>query len=139
MTELVSNLGGGSEPGGGLRGTTLVSVAAQPADVQLSPSETNALTMSSDLAFAVRVRNSGDIQLTDVRVRFTLQQQGGRVRQNETIDVLNPDQERIVSFGDFADLNIAEPSRLIIAVEPVEGESNLDNNSAAYDIILSLS
>ena len=85
------------------------------------------------------VRNSGDEQLTDVRVRFTLQQTGDRVRKTEVIDVLNPDQERIVQFGDFADLNIAEPSRLTIAVLPVEGEANLDNNSEAFDIILSLS
>ena len=139
MTELVSNLGGGGEPGSGLRGTSLVSVTAQPADLQLSPAEQNKITLSSDLAFAVLVRNSGDEQLTDVRVRFTLQQTGDRVRKTEVIDVLNPDQERIVQFGDFADLNIAEPSRLTIAVLPVEGETNLDNNSEAFDIILSLS
>ena len=139
MTELISNLGGASESSSGLRGTSLISVTVQPVDLQLSPSSRNTLTLSSDLAFAVLVRNSGDMQLTDVRVRFTLQQQGDRVRKSKIIDVLNPDQERIVLFGDFTDLNIAEPSVLTIAVLPVEGESNLDNNSEAYDLILSLS
>lgn len=139
MTELISNLGGGEGTDGGLRGTSLVDVTAQPLDLQLSTAENNNLVLSSDLAFAVRVRNSGDVQLTDVRVRFTLLQRGDRVRKTEVIDVLNPDQDRIVTFGDFTDLNIAEPSVLTIAVLPVDGESNLDNNSASYDIILSLS
>ncbi len=140
LTELVSNLGGGGEPGSpGLRGTSLVSVTVQPADLQLSASEQNRITLASDLAFAVVVRNSGDVQLTDVRVRFTLLQQGGRVRKTEVIDVLNPDQDRVVRFSDFADLNIAEASVLRIALLPVEGESNLDNNSEEYDVIFSLS
>ena len=139
LTELISNLGGGGEGGQGLRGTSLISVTAQPSDLQLSPGETNTLTLSSELSFAVLVRNSGEVQLTDVRVRFTLQQAGDRVRKTEVIDVLNPDQERIVRFGDFQDLNIADPSALTIAVLPVEGETNLDNNSEVYDIILSLS
>ncbi|MGI9659330.1 MAG: hypothetical protein ACR2OD_10510 [Gaiellaceae bacterium] len=139
LTEVVSNLGGGGGTDAGLRGTSLISVTAQPADLQLSAGQPNTLTLSSDLAFAVTVRNSGDVQLTDVRVRFTLQQSGDRVRKNEVIDVLNPDQSRIVQFGDFADLNIADPSVLTIAVLPVDGETNLDNNSETYEIILSLS
>ena len=139
LTEVVSNLGGGEEPGAGLRGTTLVSVTAQPLDRQLSPGDNNTLTLSSDLSFAVLVRNSGDVQLTDVLVKFTLQQSGRTERKDETIDVLNPDQERIVSFGDFADLNIADPSALTITIVPVDEETNLDNNSEGYDIILSLS
>lgn len=139
MTELVSNLGGESTGGGGLRGTSLISTTAQPADLQLSTGELNQLTISTDLAFEVVIRNSGDVQLTDVRVRLTLQQDGGPIRQNKTIDVLNPEQERIVTFTDFADVNIAEPSNLIVSVPPVEGETNLDNNSASYQIIISLS
>lgn len=138
MTELVSNLGGESS-GGGLRGTSLISVTAQPADLQLSPNELNQLVISTDLAFEVVLRNSGEVQLTDVRVRLTLQQDGGPIRQTKTIDVLNPDQERIVTFTDFADVNIAEPSNLIVSVPPVEGETNLDNNSASFQIIISLS
>lgn len=139
MTELLNNLGGGSD-GGGLRGTSLISVTAQPDDLQLSPNEVNQLNISTDLAFEVVLRNSGDVQLTDVRVRLTLQQDGGPIRQNKTIDVLNPDQERIVTFTDFSgELDIAVLSNLIVSVPPVDGESNLDNNSASYQIILSLS
>ena len=139
MTELLNNLGGGSD-GGGLRGTSLISVTAQPDDLQLSPHEVNQLNISTDLAFEVVLRNSGDVQLTDVRVRLTLQQDGGPIRQNKTIDVLNPDQERIVTFTDFSgELDIAVLSNLIVSVPPVDGESNLDNNSASYQIILSLS
>jgi len=139
MTELLNNLGGGSD-GGGLRGTSLISVTAQPDDLQLSPNEVNQLNISTDLAFAVVLRNSGDVQLTDVRVRLTLQQDGGPIRQNKTIDVLNPDQERIVTFTEFSgELDIAVLLNLIVSIPPVDGESNLDNNSASYQIILSLS
>ena len=138
LTELISNLGGSGGGGQGLRGTSLISVTAQPADLTLSASETNTITLSGELAFAVVVRNSGEVQLTDVRVRFTLLQEGERVRKNDVIDVLNPDQQRIVLFGEFSDLNIAEPSTLRIAILPVEGETNLDNNSEEYDIILTL-
>jgi hypothetical protein len=139
MTELLNNLGGGTD-GGGLRGTSLISVTAQPDDLQLSPNEVNQLNISTDLGFEVVLRNSGDVQLTDVRVRLTLQQDGGPIRQNKTIDVLNPDQERIVTFTDFSgELDIAVLSNLIVSVPPVEGETNLDNNSASYQIILSLS
>ena len=139
MTELLNNLGGGTD-GGGLRGTSLISVTAQPGDLQLSPNDVNQLNISTDLGFEVVLRNSGDVQLTDVRVRLTLQQDGGPIRQNKTIDVLNPDQERIVTFKDFSgELDIAVLSNLIVSVPPVENETNLDNNSASYQIILSLS
>ena len=142
MTALVQNLGtggGADQPTGLLRGNTLVSVVAQPADLQLSSSETNELIASSDLGFDVLVRNSGDSQETNVNVKMTLQQPGeDPITLTETIEIINPDEERVVSFRDLGTPALAVPSTLRIAVIPVPEESNLDNNSAEYEIFISL-
>ncbi|MFQ5425714.1 MAG: hypothetical protein ACE5EV_01380 [Gaiellales bacterium] len=142
MTLLVQNLGtggGGDQATGLLRGSTLVSVIAQPADLQLSPSEPNELIASSDLGFDVLVRNSGDSQETSVDVKLTLQQPGeAPLKLAQTIEVINPDEERVVSFRDLGTPALAVPSTLRIAVTPVPEEANLDNNSAEYEIFISL-
>ena len=71
-------------------------------------------------------------------MRLTLQQQGQPIRKVQTIDVINPDEERIVSFRDFDTVDFAVQSNLRITITPVPDEANLDNNSAEYPIFISL-
>ena len=141
MTFLVQNFGQVGDqgaPGGILRGNSLVSVVVQPDDLQLAPRELNDLFASSDLGFDVLVRNSGDHQETNVEVKLILQQPGQPIRKSQTIDVINPDEERIVSFRDFGAIEFATQLNLRITITPVPGEANLDNNSAEYPIFISL-
>lgn len=142
MTFLVQNFGQANAPGapgGILRGSALVSVTVQPDDIQLAPGEEIDLLWSSDLRFDVLVRNSGDQQETNVKVKLTLQQPGKVITPPEQIiNVISPDEERIVSFGNLDTVDFAEPSKLRVAISPVPNEANLDNNSAEYPIFISL-
>lgn len=143
LTAFVTRLiqGGGGEDGdvpAGLHGNGIESVRAEPAGIELSQTEENTIAASDQLRFLVSVRNSGEFQETQVRVRLVIQFSGGPIRKTEEIDVINPEQTKTVEFSDFANITFGEPTTLTVTVRPVPGEENTSNNVAEFPIIFTL-
>ena len=111
--------------------------ARQPGDQQLSPSEDNSIEATGDLAFEVLVQNSGDSQETQVEVTLTVLQDP-QIKKVQVIDIINPGQTKTVVFRDFGELSFATSTTLQVSVEPVQGETNKDNNTVEYPVIFTV-
>jgi hypothetical protein len=140
MTLLLQRLTGTTTSGGkptGLHGTNLVSVKANPGDQTLSPSTENTVTATTDLAFVVTIEDSGDSQEVGIKVTLTIQQTPAIVR-TETIKVINPGQQKSVTFTNLGQVKFAQKEQVNVDVAPVPGEVKTDNNKASYPVIFSL-
>ena len=122
---------------GGLHGNGIQAVRVQPGDQQLSPSEDNSIEATGDLAFEVLVQNSGDSQETQVEVTLTILQDP-QIKKVQVIDIINPGQTKTVVFRDFGELSFATSTTLQVSVEPVQGETNKDNNTVEYPVIFTV-
>jgi len=122
---------------GGLHGNGIVDVRAQPGGQVLSQGADNTVKASADLAFAVRVQNSGDNQETQIPVTLTIQQDPV-IRKRQLIDVIDPGETKTVSFTGFGDIDFTGGSVMKVIVEPVAGEQNTSNNTAQYTVIFTL-
>jgi hypothetical protein len=134
----------GASTGGtvsGLHGTNIVSVKANPGGKVLSSSSSlNTITASTDLSIAVEVQDSGNFQETHIPVTLTItagSKQSPIVKTQE-IQLINPGETATVTFTDLGDVPIATPGTLKVDVKPVPGETKISNNSASFNIILSL-
>ena len=122
----------------GLHGTNLVSTKAMPGDHTLSPAPTvNTITAGTDLAFAVTVHDGGDSQEVGIKVTLTIQQSPAIVK-TLTIDVINPGQDKTVTFSNLGVVKFAQKEDINVDVAPVPGEGNVGNNKATYPVIFSL-
>jgi hypothetical protein len=117
---------------GGLHGNRIAGVAIQPGDQQLSPTEENTCKVSDDLAFDVLVENSGDSQETQVKVTLAIQQSPTPLRQEQTIQAINMDEIKTVTFTGLTNVQFANRTIVKVTVEPVQGETNKANNTAEY-------
>ncbi len=122
---------------GGLHGNGIQAVKVQPSGEQLSPSEDNSIKSTGDLAFDVLIQNSGDSQETQVEVTLTILQDP-QIKKVQVIDIINPGQTKTVVFRDFGELSFATSTTLQVSVEPVQGETNKDNNTVEYPVIFTV-
>ncbi len=125
----------------GLRGNRIAGVRAMPADVALkSPPEENTITASDDLALQVLVENSGDSQETQVKVTLTIQQTPEPIKGEQTIQAINPGDTKSVTFNisELGTLSFATRTIVKVTVEPVDGETNTNNNTAEYIVFFTL-
>jgi hypothetical protein len=135
-TQTVRRLTRGPEAGG-IRGNGIVAVRVQPGGQELAEGEDNTVEQSADLAFEVLVENSGESQETQVQVTLIVRQDP-QIRQEQTIDVINPGETKTVTFTGFENLEFSAQTTLQVQVEPVEGERNTNNNTVEYPIIFTL-
>ena len=135
-TQTVQRLTRGPEAAGP-RGNGIVGVRVQPGGQQLVRGEDNTVEQSADLAFEVLVENSGESQETQVKVTLIVRQDP-QIRKEQTIDVINPGETKTVRFTGFENLEFSAQTTLQVQVEPVEGESNTNNNTVEYQIIFTL-
>jgi hypothetical protein len=129
--------GSGGTPTG-LHGTNIESVQVLPGGQNLAPGTENTVEASTDLAFAVTVANGGDSQEVQIEVTLTIQQSPTPIVKKATIDIINPGETKTVAFRDFPSVDFGERRIMRIDVDPVPGETRLDNNSAEYPVIFSL-
>jgi hypothetical protein len=127
-----------SPQAGGLRGNQIAGVLAQPGRQRLSPSEDNTVKASDRLSFQVLVQNSGDSQETQVQVNIVIQQSPQPIRRRMVIDLINPNDTRVVTFRNLGQVSFGTRTTLKVNVEPVAGESNTGNNAAEYPVIFTL-
>jgi CARDB len=121
---------------GAPKGTSLESVTQQPDGVRLVPNETTKVPTSLDppLAFRVEVKNTGDCQVTKVKVKFTV---AGTPTQVEEIKKLDVDETVPIDFVPPAPV-VDKVVQITVSVDAVPGESNPANNSFQYGVEYSL-
>jgi hypothetical protein len=127
---------GGSS--GGLHGTALITTKALPGNQELSTDTENTVTATTDLGFAVTVEDSGDSQEVQVKVTLTIQQTPSPIVQTKTIDLINPGEQKTVTFHNLGQVQFATRTTVKVDVQPVPQEKNAANNSAEYPVIFSL-
>jgi hypothetical protein len=139
MTLLLQRLRGASTGGKvtGLHGTNIVGTKWLPGGHDLSPDQENFVTATPSLAFAVTVKDSGDSQEVGIKVTLTIQQNPAIVK-TKTISVINPGQEKTVTFSNLGAVKFAQKENVLVDVQPVRGETNTGNNKATYPVIFSL-
>jgi hypothetical protein len=146
---ILSRLRGASTGGtttGGLHGSLLESVKALSGGQTveqgktLSKSGENTVVATTDLGFAVAVKDSGDSQEVGIDVTLTIQKPGKPIVKTQRIQVIDPGETKTLLFRDF-DLTglFAVKTTVKVDVAPVPGEQTTSNNSASYSVIFSLS
>lgn len=135
--------GGGDGGGGNLRGTSLESTVALPSETRLTPGQTATVQQTETLKWAVTVMNSGDFDETNVVVRATFSYPSDPQDTDErevaidaiasgesvTVQIDGPGSDKVV-FG--------EQGTLKIEVEPVTGETRVDNNTVDYPVRITI-
>ncbi len=139
MSLVLQRLKGASTGGKptGLHGTNLVSVKAQPGGQVLSESDQNTVTATTDLGFEVTIANSGDSQEVGVMITLTIQQTPAIVKTMK-IPVINPGQQKSVTFTNLGEVKFARSETLLVDIAAVPGEVNLTNNKGSFPVIFSL-
>ena len=131
----------GASTGGspsGVHGTALEKVVVQPAGTQIATGTETTIKASTDLAFEVSVKNTGENQEVSVVVTLTIPKGTTPIVKTQTIDLLDIGQIKTVTFKDFPDPPFGEKTSVQVSVKPVPGETNTANNSAEYPVIFSL-
>jgi hypothetical protein len=139
MATVVSRIRGGSvtPSQGGLRGTNLVSTKVQPQNQELSTSQTNTIIVRTNMRIEVTVEDSGDSQEANIPVTLTIQQPSGNIVKRAKISFINPGEQKTVTFSNFGAVNFGVQATIKVEVQPVQGETKTDNNSADYPVIFS--
>jgi len=122
----------------GLHGTGLVSVKALPSGQQLSTSSVTTVTASTELGFAVAVKDTGNGQEVRIPVTLTIQATPKPIVKKATIPVINPGDTKTVTFRITEQPPFGTQTRIKVDVQPVPGETHISNNSAEYPVIFSL-
>jgi hypothetical protein len=123
---------------GGLHGTNLVSVKVLPQGTELSTSSRTTVILRTNMTIQVTIEDSGDSQEANIPVKLTVVQAGRpNITKQETIGFINPGEQRTVTFSNFGSPEV-KPAQIKVEVQPVEGETKTDNNSADYPVIFSV-
>ncbi|HEX5250369.1 MAG TPA: hypothetical protein VFW14_11935 [Gaiellales bacterium] len=131
----------------GLHGTQLLSVVATPSGKTLEPGPLNRIKGDSQLAFVVRIKNSGHFAEVGVVVQLKLKPPAGKgktIVKKQTIQRIAPGATEPVNFeGLFASTqsapNYSTNYTLTVTSEKVPGEHNTSNNTQSFQVFFTLS
>ena len=125
MTAIWLRVHGASTGGSpsGVHGTGLEKVVVQPAGTQLAPDTETTIKASTDLAFDVSVKNTGENQEVGVEVTLTIPKGTTPIVKKQTIDLLDIGEVKTVTFKDFPDPPFGEKTSVQVSVKPVQGET----------------
>jgi hypothetical protein len=140
LNSFVGRLRGGSvsvRPGG-LHGTNIVSTKALPRGTELSTTTQLPVIATTDLAFAVTIKDSGDSPEVRIPVTLTIQQSPKPIVKRQVVQFINPGEEKTVTFRNIGAPQFTTPVKIKVVVSPVPGEHNTSNNTAEYPVIFSL-
>jgi hypothetical protein len=142
MVRLIQGFGGtttasGASSGKCPCGDQLVSVVALPQQLTLSTSQANTVKSSTDLEFQATVKNSGNVQEVRIPVTLTI---GTAIKRVQTIPLLDAGATTSVTFkvSNLPASLFGAKTQLKVDVAAVANETNLNNNSATYDVFFSL-
>jgi hypothetical protein len=140
MSLLLTRLRGTSTGGTptGIHGTNIVDVKTLPGGQTLSETQTNTVVATTGLAFVVTIADSGDSQEVGIKVTLTIQKPQGAIVRTKTVALINPGQNKSITFGDLGQVPFAQKTTVHVDVATVPGEHNTDNNKASFPVIFSL-
>lgn len=120
--------------GDGTRGTEISTVSLRPGNIPLTPDTLNtAGQVPSEIE--VGVLNGGTADETDVVVSFELLGSTEPVEGESTIPRINPGEEGTAVIKVRGAIPEDDELTLIVTVYPVAGESIVDNNEFAYQVL----
>jgi len=122
---------------GAIRGTNIESTEVLPSGTKLN-TNTNTITVTTEMAFKVTVKDSGESQETQIPVKLTIQQSGApNITKRQVIPFINPGDTQTVTFKNLPQVKFGSQATIKVEVQPVTDEHNTDNNSAEYPVIFS--
>jgi hypothetical protein len=128
---------------GSLKGHSIVSVATS-GGATLTEGQANTVPFDQlGTSWVITVENGGDFLEEDVLITATLSYEGGGAAGGEgeqTLDSVEPKSQASVEIPvpDQGNLDFTEQGTLTVTVEPVEGETNPDNNTQTYPIRITI-
>ncbi|CAN5801746.1 MAG: hypothetical protein M3Q67_04900 [Actinomycetota bacterium] len=132
----------GASDGGtpsGLHGSGISYVKALPSGQLLSTTTEATILVTDELAFEVGVEDTGDSQEVRLVVTLTIPKDPDPIVQTKTIPLIDPGETKAVTFQIGTLVPFGEQIAVKIDVDPVQGETNTQNNTAEYPVIFSLS
>ena len=137
---ILERISGASTGGttGGPHGTGIVTTKVLSSGQQLSTTTETTVTAGPDLGFAVVVEDTGASQEVQIKVTLTIEQQPNPIVKTETIALINPGEQKQVSFRNLGSVQFATKTTVKVDVQPVPNEASTSNNSAQYPVIFSL-
>jgi hypothetical protein len=118
----------------GNHGSTLVGVSV--GGTALAPGELNHISGGSNPTFDVKVENGGEHAETNVRVNVTVTTSGKQYSAYNLIPQTTPGQTSTVEVPvEGVPLNTG--AKVEVFIEPVPGESDVENNKATYEATFS--
>jgi hypothetical protein len=122
---------------GTVRGTNIESTEVLPSGTQLNTSS-NTITVTTDMAFRVTVKDSGQSQEVQLPVTLTIEQSGAPpITKRAKIPFINAGDTQTVTFKNLPQVKFGSQATIRVNVKPVPGERITDNNSAQYPAIFS--
>ena len=139
LTRLTGASTGGTSPSG-KHGDALVSVVANPGSIALSTSTATTVKVSADLSFVATVQDSGSFPETNVVVHLTITAGSSTIKRTQSIPGVAAGQQQSATFGNFnlPDVAFGNKATIKVDVAPVQGETNLANNTATYTVFFTL-
>ncbi len=137
--------GGTGEPvgDGSLKGHEIISVATT-GGATLTADQANTVPFDQlGTSWVITVENGGDFLEEDVLITATLSYEGGGAAggsAEQTLEAVEPKSQATVEIPvpDQGNLDFTEQGTLTVTVEPVEGETNPDNNTQSYPIRITI-
>jgi len=131
----------GASDGGtpsGLHGNGIAYVRALPSGQDLSTTTEATIQVTDQLAFEVGVEDTGDSQEVRLTVTLTIPKQPDPIVQTKTIPLIDPGETKAVTFQIGALVPFGEQIAVKVDVDPVQGETNITNNTFEYPVIFTL-
>ena len=109
-----------------------------PSGEQLTVDDETVVEASQDLAFRVTIQNTGDSQEVGIKVTLTIQKTPEPIVKTAEIDVINPNEQKRVTFEHLGQPPFGPTTPVKVDVAPVPGEKTTTNNSSEYPVVFSL-
>jgi hypothetical protein len=126
----------------GVHGVGLVSTKVLPGGQALSPTSETTITASTNLAFEVAVKDTGEAQEVKVPVTLTIEKKvGGRstpIIKRGTISLIDVGATATVTFHITEQPPFSTPTKIKVQAGPVPSEKTFSNNTASYPVIFSV-
>ncbi|MEX2212439.1 MAG: hypothetical protein WD689_11855 [Gaiellaceae bacterium] len=135
----VAGAAGEGAPAPGRHGNGLVQVRALPAGQVLQLGQDNFVVAGANLAFEVMIENSGENQEVGVEIVLTIEQSPQPIEKTAEIQIINPGERKVAVFRNLGQIvQFAQKTTVRAEIQPVEGEENIENNSASYSVTFTL-
>jgi hypothetical protein len=128
---------------GNLKGHSIISVATS-GGATLTEGQANTVPFDQlGTSWVVTIENGGDFLEENVKVSATLAYEGGGAAggtNEQTLEQVEPKSQATVEIPvpDQGNLDFTEQGTLTVTVDPVEGETNPDNNTKTYPIRITI-